>query len=45
VVVAYFCIPSYSAGEDWENHSSRPGGENSSQEPISINKLGVEVCT
>jgi hypothetical protein len=37
VLVAHACNPSYSAGRDQEDHSSKPAWTNSSRDPISKN--------
>jgi hypothetical protein len=36
-MVAQACNPSYSEGRDQEDHGSKPGGANSSWDPISKN--------
>jgi hypothetical protein len=45
VMVAYIYNISYSGGRDQEDHGSRPAEARSLQDPISINKQGVVVCT
>jgi hypothetical protein len=39
------CYPSYLGGADQEDHGVRSAYANSKQDLISINKLGVVVCT